>query len=161
MSSEFVRYTPEIEKIDPHLDELMAQIIDFWEKKGRESPKTEGTASRPRGAREVIRLGQGRSRDTGRCTGGVCAGHLRQTRQPRHLIRFSRTSGHLGTDAQLGPGLGFAIKIFDVDGPKTCRRRARLEHIRPRTQEQSDLHRQYQRSTTCSSRRSPTISAIT
>ena len=34
------------------------------------------------------------------------------------LIRFSSTSGHLGTDAQLGPGLGFAIKIFDVDGPK-------------------------------------------
>jgi hypothetical protein len=33
-------------------------------------------------------------------------------------IRFSSTSGHLGTDAQLGPGLGFAIKVFDVDGPK-------------------------------------------
>ena len=50
MSSEFVRYTPEIEKIDPHLDELMAQIIDFWEKKGRESPKTEGTGRAVRGA---------------------------------------------------------------------------------------------------------------
>jgi hypothetical protein len=34
------------------------------------------------------------------------------------LIRFSSTSGHLGTDAQLGSGLGFAIKIFDVDGLK-------------------------------------------
>jgi hypothetical protein len=34
------------------------------------------------------------------------------------LIRFSSTSGHLGTDAQLGSGLGFAIKIFDVDGVK-------------------------------------------
>jgi hypothetical protein len=29
MSSEFVRYAPEIETIDPHLDETLAQIIDF------------------------------------------------------------------------------------------------------------------------------------
>jgi hypothetical protein len=43
MSSDFVRYSPEIETIDPHIDELLAQIIDFWEKKGRESPRTEGT----------------------------------------------------------------------------------------------------------------------
>jgi hypothetical protein len=28
MSSEFVRYAPEIETIDPHLDETLAQIID-------------------------------------------------------------------------------------------------------------------------------------
>ena len=43
MTSEFVRYAPEIETIDPHLDDLLAPIIEFWEKKGRESPKTEGT----------------------------------------------------------------------------------------------------------------------
>lgn len=30
MSSDFVRYSPEIETIDPHIDELMAQIIEFW-----------------------------------------------------------------------------------------------------------------------------------
>src|SRR5262249_19035821 len=34
------------------------------------------------------------------------------------LMRFSSTSGHLGTDAELGPGLGCALKIFDVDGAK-------------------------------------------
>jgi hypothetical protein len=28
------------------------------------------------------------------------------------LIRFSSTSGHLGTDAQLEPGFGFAITII-------------------------------------------------
>ena len=33
MSSEFVRYTPEIETIDPHIDEPLAQIIDFAEKR--------------------------------------------------------------------------------------------------------------------------------
>jgi hypothetical protein len=50
MSSEFVRYAPEIEIIDPHLDELLAQIIDFVEKKGRESPRTEGTGRAVRAA---------------------------------------------------------------------------------------------------------------
>ncbi len=34
------------------------------------------------------------------------------------LIRFSSANNHLGPDAQLGPVLGFAIKIFDIDGPK-------------------------------------------
>ncbi len=34
------------------------------------------------------------------------------------LIRFSMASNHLGPDVELGPLLGFAIKIFDVDGTK-------------------------------------------
>ena len=34
------------------------------------------------------------------------------------LIRFSSASSHLGTDAKLGGGLGCAMKIFDVPGPK-------------------------------------------
>src|SRR5262249_13618112 len=34
------------------------------------------------------------------------------------LIRFSNSSGHLGTDAELGPGQGCAIKIFDIGGVK-------------------------------------------
>jgi hypothetical protein len=32
MSTDFVRYFPEIETIDSQIDELLAQIIDFWEK---------------------------------------------------------------------------------------------------------------------------------
>jgi hypothetical protein len=50
MSSEFVRYAPEIETIDPDIDELLAQIIDFVEKKGRESPRTEGAGRAVRAA---------------------------------------------------------------------------------------------------------------
>ena len=34
------------------------------------------------------------------------------------LIRFSMANNHLGADAQLGTVLGFAIKIFGVDGIK-------------------------------------------
>ena len=42
MPTDFVRYTPEIETIDPDLDRLLEQIIAFWEKKVRESPVVEG-----------------------------------------------------------------------------------------------------------------------
>jgi hypothetical protein len=34
MSPEFVRYAPEIETINPHIDELLAQILDFVEERG-------------------------------------------------------------------------------------------------------------------------------
>jgi hypothetical protein len=52
MSSQFVRYAPEIETIDPDLDETLAQIIDFVEKRAvnRRGPRVPGgpSASRTR-----------------------------------------------------------------------------------------------------------------
>jgi hypothetical protein len=119
MSSEFVRYAPEIETIDPHIDELLAQIIDFVEKKGRESPRTEGAG---RAVRAAHAKSFGLVKAEVEILADVPAAYAQgiYAKPGRHgaLIRFSSTSGHLGTDAQLGSGLGFAIKIFDVDGLK-------------------------------------------
>ena len=50
MPSDFVRYSPEVETIDPKIDEYMTRIIDFWEKTVRESPTREGTGHAVRGA---------------------------------------------------------------------------------------------------------------
>ncbi len=36
MAPDFVRYFPEIEALDPELDELLPRIIAFWEKLVRE-----------------------------------------------------------------------------------------------------------------------------
>jgi hypothetical protein len=109
MSSEFVRYTSEIEVIDPHIDELLAQIIGFWEKKGRESPRTEGTGRAVRGAHAksfgVVKAEVEILNDV---PAEYAQGIYAKPGQHGALIRFSSTSGHLGTDAQLGPGLGFA-----------------------------------------------------
>ena len=46
----FVRYAADIETFDPQLDELLQEIVGFWEKKGRESPTVEGTRRAVRGA---------------------------------------------------------------------------------------------------------------
>jgi hypothetical protein len=119
MSLEFVRYAPEIETIDPHLDELLAQIIEFVEKKGSESPRTEGAG---RAVRAAHAKSFGLVKAEVEILADVPAAYAQgiYAKPGRHgaLIRFSSTSGHLGTDAQLGPGLGFAIKIFDIEGPK-------------------------------------------
>ena len=50
MATDFVHYTRDIEKLDPDLDQLLEQIIGFWEKKVRESPVVEGGGRALRGA---------------------------------------------------------------------------------------------------------------
>lgn len=119
MPSEFVRYAPEIETVDPHLDEVLAQIIEFWEKKARDSPKTEGTGRAVRGAHaKSFGLVKAEVEVLADAPAAYAQGVYAKPGRHGALIRFSSTSGHLGPDAQLGPGLGFAIKIFDVDGRK-------------------------------------------
>jgi Catalase len=119
MSSDFVRYSPEIETIDPHIDEVLAQIIEWWEKKVRESPETEGTGRAVRGAHAKS---FGFVKADVEILDDVPATYAQgiYSKPGRHgaLIRFSSASPHLGPDAQLGTPMGFAIKIFDVDGPK-------------------------------------------
>ena len=119
MSSEFVRFAPEIETIDPKIDELLAQIIDFWEKKGRESPRTEGAGRAVRGAHaKSFGLAKAEVEILADLPTEYAQGVYAEPGDHGALIRFSSTSGHLGTDALLGPGLGLGIKIFEVDGPK-------------------------------------------
>jgi hypothetical protein len=119
MSSDFVRYAPEIETIDPHIDELLVPIIEFWETKGRESPTTEGTGRAVRGAHaKSFGLVKAEVQILHNVPAAYAQGIYAKPGRHGTLIRFSSTSGHLGTDAQLGPGLGCAIKIFDVHGPK-------------------------------------------
>jgi pimeloyl-ACP methyl ester carboxylesterase len=119
MPADFVRYTPEIETIDPHIDELIAQIIEFWKKKSRESPTTEGTGRAVRGAHAksigVVKAEVKILRDA-----ATAYAQSIYAKPGRHsaLIRFSSANNHLGPDAQLGPVLGFAIKFFNIDGAK-------------------------------------------
>jgi len=119
MPQDFVRYTPQIENIDPDLDRLLERIIGFWEKKVRESPVAEGSGRALRGAHAK--------------TFGVARAELQilrivppayaqgiYARPGRHsaLLRFSSSSTHLGADATLGGVVGCAMKIFDVSGSK-------------------------------------------
>jgi hypothetical protein len=119
MSSDFVRYSPEIETIDPNIDELITQITEFWEKLVRESPKTEGTGRAVRGAHaKTLGLVKAEVEILPDVPEAYAQGIYGKPGRHAALIRFSSASNHLGPDGHLGPVLGFAIKIFDVDGAK-------------------------------------------
>jgi hypothetical protein len=116
---EFVRYAPDIETVDPHLDELLTKIIAFWEKKGRESPETEGTGQAVRGAHaKALGVARAQVEILADVAAPYAQGIYSQPGRHDSLIRFSSASNHLGPDAQLGPVLGFAMKVFGVGGPK-------------------------------------------
>ncbi len=116
---DFVRYSPDLETIVADIEELLPQVIEFWDKKGHASPQVEGTGRAQRGAHSksygVVRAEVQILHNVPEpYAQGIYA-------TPGHhgaLIRFSNASGHLGPDAQLGPGQGCAIKIFDVAGRK-------------------------------------------
>jgi hypothetical protein len=119
MAADFVRYSPEIETFDPKLGEYMTRIIDFWETKVRESPTKEGSGRAVRGAHaKTIGVVRAEVEILGDVPAPYAQGIYAQPGRHDALVRFSGASNHLGPDAQLGPVLGFAIKIFDVDGTK-------------------------------------------
>jgi hypothetical protein len=119
MSSDFVRYSPEIETFDPKLSEYMTRIIDFWETLVRESPTREGSGRAVRGAHaKTIGVARAQVEILGDAQAPYAQGIYAKPGRHDALIRFSSASNHLGPDALLGPVLGFAIKIFDVAGTK-------------------------------------------
>ena len=119
MSSDFVRYSSEIETFDPQLSEYMTRIIDFWEKKVRASPTTEGTGRAVRGAHaKTIGVVRAEVEILDEAPASYAQGIYATPGRHDALIRFSSASNHLGPDALLGPVLGFAIKIFDIHGTK-------------------------------------------
>ncbi|MBV9580995.1 MAG: catalase family protein [Chloroflexi bacterium] len=119
MSNSFVRYTPDVEKFDPRFDEWLEEIVAFWAKKGQESPASEGTGRAVRGAHaKTFGVAKANVEFLDGLPAEYAQGIYAQPGQHDALIRFSSTSGHLGTDAQLGNGMGFAMKMFDIAGPK-------------------------------------------
>ena len=119
MSADFVRYSPDIETFDPKLSEYMARIIEFGEKKVAGSPVTEGSGRAVRGAHaKTLGVLRAEVEMTGNAPAPYRQGIYATPGRHDALIRFSSASNHLGPDSALGPVLGFAIKIFDVEGTK-------------------------------------------
>lgn len=119
MTPEFVRYTPDVETLDPNLEDVLTDIIAFWERKGRESPTVEGSGRAVRGAHaKSFGLVKGEVQFLHNIPPAYAQGIYATPGRHGALLRFSSTSGHLGTDVELGAGLGCALKIFDVPGTK-------------------------------------------
>ena len=119
MSSDFVRYSEEIETFDRRLSQYLERIIHYWETKVRESPAKEGSGRAVRGAHaKTIGVVRAEVEILSDVPAPYAQGVYAVPGRHDALIRFSNASNHLGVDAQLGPVLGFPIKIFDVGGTK-------------------------------------------
>src|ERR1700730_9105024 len=119
MPLNFVRYTPEMETLDPDLDQLMERIIGFWEKKVRESPVAEGSGRAVRGAHaKTFGVVKAEVQILRNVPPAYAQGIYAKPGRHGALIRFSSASNHLGADATLGGILGCAMKIFEVPGSK-------------------------------------------
>ncbi|MEU6198641.1 hypothetical protein [Streptomyces sp. NPDC047061] len=119
MSSDFVRYSPEIETFDPMLNEHLTEIIDYWVKKVGESPEKEGGGRAVRGAHaKTFGVVRAEVEILSEVPAAYAQGIYAKPGRHDALIRFSSSSNRLGPDAQLGPVVGFAMKMFDVDGTK-------------------------------------------
>ena len=97
MPPDFVRYTPEIETLDPNLDRLMEQIIGFWERKVRESPVAEGSGRAVRGAHaKTFGVVKAEVQILRNVPSAYAQGIYATPGRHGALIRFSSASNHLG-----------------------------------------------------------------
>ena len=144
MSSDFVRYCPEIETIDPDLDELLPQIIEFWEKKVRESPKTEGTGRAVRGAHaKTFGVVKAEVEFLGDVPAPYAQGIYAEPGRHDALIRFSSAGNHLGPTRNSDPFWASRSRSSMSTEPSWSTTSRTSIDVRPRAQEQPDLHRQH------------------
>ena len=117
MSTQFVRYTPDIEATDPYFDENLQIVIDKLEEYIAGSVTTEGTG---RAVRDAHAKGYGVVKAEVEILGQLPAEYAQgiYAVPGKHgaLIRFSNGQPHAGPDMLLGPVAGMALKIFDING---------------------------------------------
>ena len=118
MSTQFVRYTPDIEAAEPYFDQNVQVVIGKLEEYIAGSVTTEGTG---RAVRDAHAKGYGVVKAEVEILAQVPAEYAQgiYAVPGKHgaLIRFSNGQPHAGPDMLLGPVAGMALKIFDITGP--------------------------------------------
>ena len=118
MSTQFVRYTPDIEATEPNFDQNLQTVIGKLEEYIAGSVTTEGTG---RAVRDAHAKGYGVVKAEVEILGQLPADYAQgiYAVPGKHgaLIRFSNGQPHAGPDMLLGPVAGMALKIFDINGP--------------------------------------------
>src|SRR6476620_6432152 len=114
----FIKYTPDIDSVEPRFDENLQTVIAKTEHYIAQSVTTEGAG---RAVRDAHAKGYGLVRGEVEILGQLPAEYAQgiYATPGRHdaLIRFSNGSPHAGADARLGKATGLALKIFGIDGP--------------------------------------------
>jgi hypothetical protein len=117
MATQFVKYTPDVEAVDPQFDEKMRSVVEATERYVADSVADEGLG---RAVRDAHATGYGLVRGEVEILDGLPPEYAQgiYATPGRHdaLARFSNGSPHTGADARLGAAVGIGLKIFDIDG---------------------------------------------
>src|SRR5262252_7655207 len=117
MPSDFVRYTPGVERDDPDFQKSLDQVLEQMKRHMRASFKAEGIG---RVVRDAHAKGYGIARGEVEILSGLPAPYAQgiYARPGRHeaLVRSSNGTSHTGADRFLGATVGIGLKMFGIEG---------------------------------------------
>ena len=117
MTQNFVRYSPDVEQIEPAFEQTLQQVLDDMKQHMRGSVKTEGIGLMVRNAHAK---GYGLARAEFEIVSGLPNEYAQgiYAKPGRHeaLVRFSNGTNHVGSDRFLGPITGIGVKVFGIEG---------------------------------------------
>jgi hypothetical protein len=117
MTQTFVRYSPDVEHMEPDFEKTLRLILDDMKQHMRGSLKTEGIGLVVRNAHAK---GYGLARGTFEILSGMPNEYSQgiYAKPGRHeaMVRFSNGTNHVGGDRFLGPITGIGLKIFGIEG---------------------------------------------
>jgi hypothetical protein len=117
MTQNFVRYSRDVEKMEPDFERSLQAVLDDMKQHMRGSLKTEGIGLVVRNAHAK---GYGLARGEFEILGGMPSEYAQgiYAKPGRHeaMVRFSNGTTHVGGDQFLGPITGIGLKIFGIEG---------------------------------------------
>jgi len=117
MSRNFVRYSPNVERIEPDFEKTLQTVLDDMKQHMRDSIRTEGIG---RMVRNAHAKGYGLARGEFEILRGMPTEYAQgiYAKPGRHeaMVRFSNGTNHIGSDRFLGPIVGIGLKIFGIEG---------------------------------------------
>ncbi len=117
MTQKFVRYSPDVEHIEPDFDQTLQQVLDDLKQHMRGSLKTEGIGLVVRNAHaKGYGLAQGEFEILSGLPNEYSQGIYAKPGRHEAMVRFSNGTSHVGDDRFLGPITGIGLKIFGIDG---------------------------------------------
>ena len=117
MTLNFVRYSSDVERIEPGFEQSLQTVLDAMKQHMRGSLQAEGIGLV---VRDAHAKGYGLARGEVEILGGLPDAYAQgiYANPGRHeaMVRFSNGTNHVGGDRFLGPIVGIGLKMFGVEG---------------------------------------------
>src|SRR6478609_8979687 len=116
MSQNFVRYSPDVEHIEPDFEQTLQQVLDDMKQHMYGSLKTEGIGLMVRNAHaKGYGLAWGEFEILSGMSNEYVQGIYAKPGRHEAMVRFSNGIIYVGSDWFLGPIVGIGLKIFRIE----------------------------------------------